>query len=119
MLPRAQRSKPSSTPKTPADYVSASSTSSYVHFVAFSSFTPSSGTTDNTSSALFDRRPREEPGNNAFALQLKQLYRSISALELKILTEDTNKNPDESRILLHTLYTGLFEEPSLRSFRAG
>ncbi|KAF8448043.1 hypothetical protein L210DRAFT_3441767 [Boletus edulis BED1] len=96
-------SRPTSTPKPSPDQFSASSTSSYAHSIASSSFTLSSGTTDNSSasSALFDTRPREEPGNNAFAVQLKKLYRSISALELKILTADTDENPDESRILLH------------------
>lgn len=93
-------SKPS---KSSADHVSASSTSSYAHSLASSSFTLSSGTTDNSSasSALFEGKPREEPGNNAFAVQLKKLYRSISALESKILAEDTDDNPDDSRVLLH------------------
>lgn len=34
-------------------------------------------------------------------MQLKKLYRSISALESKILTEDTDDNPEDSRVLLH------------------
>lgn len=92
-------SKPTPSP----DHLSASSTSSYAHSLASSSFTLSSGTTDNSSasSALFDGKPREESGNNAFALQLKKLYRSISALESKILAEDTDDTPDDSRVLLH------------------
>lgn len=69
-----------------------------------SSFTLSSGTTDNSSasSALFDgaRPPREDPSNNAFAVQLKKLYRSISTLESKILNEDSDDNADEGRVLL-------------------
>lgn len=71
--------------------------------MASSSFTLSSGTTDNSSasSALFDGKPREEPGNNAFAVQLKKLYRSISALESKIIAEDTDDNPEDSFVLLH------------------
>ncbi|KAF8559498.1 hypothetical protein OG21DRAFT_1594361 [Imleria badia] len=97
----ARPSKPSS--KGPPDHLSASSTSSYAHSIASSSFTLSSGTTDNSSasSALFEGKPHEEPGNNAFAVQLKKLYRSISALEAKILSEDTDDNPDDSRVLLH------------------
>lgn len=89
--------------KNTGDHVSASSTSSYAHSIASSSFTLSSGTTDNSSvsSALFYRKPRPESGNNAFAVQLKKLYRSISDLESKILSEDTDDNPDESRVLLH------------------
>ena len=57
--------------------------------MASSGFTLYSGTPDNSSasSALFDRKPSEEPGNNAFALQLKKLYRGISTLETKILNE--------------------------------
>lgn len=98
-------SAPKSTPvqKPPPDHVSASSTSSYAHSMASSSFTLSSGTTDNSSasSALFDGKPREEPGNNAFAVQLKKLYRSISALESKIIAEDTDDNPEDSFVLLH------------------
>jgi hypothetical protein len=67
-----------------------------------SSFTLSSGTTDNSSasSALFDGKPREDPSNNAFAVQLKKLYRSISALETKILNEDSDDHLDEGRVLL-------------------
>ena len=96
-------SKPPSSQESSADHVSASSTFSYAHSLASSSFTLSSGTTDNSSasSALFDGKPREEPGNNVFALQLKKLYRSISALESKILSEDTDDNPNDSRVLLH------------------
>ena len=105
-------SKPSPSQKSSADYVSASSTSSYAHSVASSSFTLSSGTTDNSSasSALFEGKPREETGNNAFAVQLKKLYRSISALESKILSEDTDDNPDESRVLLHVRARDISDE---------
>ncbi|KAI6038993.1 hypothetical protein EDC04DRAFT_2868129 [Pisolithus marmoratus] len=78
--------------KPSGDLVSASST-----------FTLSSGTTDNSSasSALFEGRPpREDPANNAFAIQLKKLYRTISTLESKILNEDSDENVDEGRVLL-------------------
>ncbi|KZP33370.1 hypothetical protein FIBSPDRAFT_943199 [Athelia psychrophila] len=50
-----------------ANYVSAFSTSPHVPSLASSSFTLSSGTTEpSAGSALFDRKPSEEPGNNAF-----------------------------------------------------
>ncbi|KIJ69496.1 hypothetical protein HYDPIDRAFT_79483 [Hydnomerulius pinastri MD-312] len=101
--PSSNGGKPTPTSKNSGDYVSASSTSSYAHSMTSSSFTLSSGTTDNSSasSALFEGKPREDPGNNAFAVQLKKLYRNISSLESKILSEDTDDNADEGRILLH------------------
>ncbi|KAF7964541.1 hypothetical protein HWV62_5931, partial [Athelia sp. TMB] len=95
--------RPTPTPKSSADYVSASSTSSYAHSIASSSFTLSSGTTESSaSSALFERRPSEETGNsNAFAVQLKKLYRGISSLETRILNEDVDDSAaDEGRVLL-------------------
>jgi protein SMG6 len=99
--PSSNGGRPTPTPKSSGDYVSASSTSSYAHSMT-SSFTLSSGTTDNSSasSALFDGKPREDPSNNAFAVQLKKLYRSISALETKILNEDSDDHLDEGRVLL-------------------
>lgn len=93
--------RPTPTPKSSGDYVSASSTSSYAPSLASSSFTLSSGTTDGSSasSALFDRKPSEDPGNNAFAVQLKKLYRGISALETRILNEDIDETGlDEGRV---------------------
>jgi protein SMG6 len=54
----------------------------------------------SASSALFDR-PNEEPGNNAFAVQLKKLYRGISALGTRILKEDADENAhDVGRIVV-------------------
>ncbi|KZP28162.1 hypothetical protein FIBSPDRAFT_1039813 [Athelia psychrophila] len=96
--------RPTPTPKASADYVSASSTSSYAPSLASSSFTLSSGTTESSAgSALFDRKPSEEPGNNMFAVQLKKLYRGISSLETRILTEDAeDAGVDEGRVLLKT-----------------
>ncbi|KAG6333998.1 hypothetical protein ID866_5081 [Astraeus odoratus] len=94
--------KPTPVSQPSGDYISASSTSSYAPSIT-SSFTLSSGTTDNSSasSALFDGKPpREEPANNAFSIQLKRLYRNITALEHKILNEDTDENPDEGRVVL-------------------
>jgi hypothetical protein len=50
--------------------------------------------------AVFDR-PIEEPGDNAFELQLKKLYRGISALEGRILKEDADENGhDDGRIVV-------------------
>ncbi|KAF7981504.1 hypothetical protein HWV62_33059 [Athelia sp. TMB] len=95
--------RPMPTPKPSADYVSASSTSSYAHSIASSSFTLSSGTTESSaSSAVFERRPSEGTGNsNAFAVQLKKLYRGISSLETRILNEDVDDSAaDEGRVLL-------------------
>ena len=64
---------PTLIPKHSNNYVSTfSSTSSYVHSMASFGFTLSSGTTGN-SSVLFDRKPSEEPGSNASAVQLKRL----------------------------------------------
>ncbi|KAG1754234.1 hypothetical protein EDB19DRAFT_1665358 [Suillus lakei] len=99
--PSSTGGRPPPTPKSSGDYVSASSTSSYAHSMT-SSFTLSSGTTDNSSasSALFDSKPREDPSNNAFAVQLKRLYRSISTLETKILNEDPDDLVDEGRVVL-------------------
>jgi len=104
VLARPSNGKPAPVSKASGDYLSASSTSSYAPSMTSSSFTLSSGTTDNSSasSALFDgaRPPREDPSNNAFAIQLKKLYRSISTLESKILNEDSDDNADEGRVLL-------------------
>ncbi|KAF8841181.1 hypothetical protein BDN67DRAFT_928908 [Paxillus ammoniavirescens] len=101
--PSSNGSKPTPISKNSGDYVSASSTSSYAHSMTSSSFTLSSGTTDNSSasSALFEGKPREDPIKNAFADQLKKLYRSISTLESKILNEDTDDNAEDGRIVLH------------------
>ncbi|EIW85261.1 hypothetical protein CONPUDRAFT_141912 [Coniophora puteana RWD-64-598 SS2] len=100
--------------KPSGDYVSASSTSSYAHSMASSSFTLSSGTTDNSSasSAVFDvhGKPKDDAGNNAFAVQLKKLYRNISALESKILNEDADDHADEGRVLLQSRSRGVSED---------
>ncbi len=95
--------RPTPTSKSSADYVSASSTSSYAHSQVSSTFTLSSNTMggSSASSAVFDR-PTEEPGNNAFAVQLKRLYRGILALEGKILKEeaDDNNGLDDGRVVV-------------------
>jgi protein SMG6 len=107
VLARPQPGRPSPTPKSSGDYVSASSTSSYAASISSSTFTLSS-TTDGSSasSALFDGRPgqgTEDSGNNVFSLQLKKLYRNISSLENKIKQEDSMEETDDlqtSRVLL-------------------
>jgi hypothetical protein len=48
---------------------------------------------------VFDR-PTEEPGNNAFAVQLKKLYRGISALEGKILKDEADDGLDDGRVVV-------------------
>ncbi len=95
----AQARKP--TPKNSGDYASVSSVSSYANSVLSSNFTLSSSTTDGSSapSSLFDHKPREESKTSAFSAQLKKLYRDISALETKILT-DSGEPQDESRIVI-------------------
>jgi len=107
VLARPQPGRPSPTPKSSGDYVSASSTSSYAASISSSTFTLSS-TTDGSSasSALFDGRPgqgTEDSGNNVFSVQLKRLYRNISSLENKIKQEDSMEETDDmqtSRVLL-------------------
>ncbi|KAJ8463961.1 hypothetical protein ONZ45_g17401 [Pleurotus djamor] len=97
--------RPTPTPKSSGDYVSASSTSSYAPSVVSSSFTLSSDTTggSSASSALFDTRskPESESGSNKFALQLKNLYRTITRIEAKITQEvDDSGDDGNSRIML-------------------
>lgn len=95
--------RPTPTPKSSGDYISASSTSSYAASQTSSSFTLSS-TTDGSSasSALFEgqRKSAEEQGTNVFAVQLKKLYRTITSLESKVNQEDLEENEDSGRILL-------------------
>ena len=95
----AQARKPA--PKHSGDYASVSSASSYANSIVSSNFTLSSSTTDGSSapSSLFDHKPREESKTSAFSAQLKKLYRDISALETKILT-DSGEPQDESRIVI-------------------
>lgn len=103
VLARPASGRPVPTPKSSGDWVSASSTSSYTPSLASSSFTLSSGTTDNSSasSAIFDNgKPRtEESGTNAFSMQLKRLYRDITALEAKLREADAAE-PDVARVLV-------------------
>jgi hypothetical protein len=101
VLARPHRDRPTPTPKSSGDHVSASSTSSYANSVSSSSFTLSS-TTDGSSasSALFDRNGAsgsrgDEGGNNVFSIQLKKLYRAITNLETKVKLEDV-EDPDDT-----------------------
>ncbi|GBE82472.1 hypothetical protein SCP_0408560 [Sparassis crispa] len=102
--------RPTPTPKSSGDYVSASSTSSasYAQSSISSNFTLSSATTDTSSaaSALFDsananghgRRSEDSAsGANAFSTQLKKLYRAISALEHRIMGEDRDRDEEGER----------------------
>jgi hypothetical protein len=95
----AQARKPA--PKSSGDYASVSSVSSYAQSVVSSSFTLSSGTTDGSSapSSIFDHKPRDESKTNAFSNQLKKLYRDISHLETRLLT-DSGEPQDESRVVI-------------------
>ena len=97
----ANENRPTPTPKSSGEYVSASSTSSYAHSITSSSFTLNS-TTDGSSasSALFDDQPREHASSSAFAQQLKKLYRGISNLESRLLREDGKEAAEEGRITL-------------------
>jgi hypothetical protein len=89
-------------PKSSGDYASVSSVTSYTHSVVSSNFTLSSATTDGSSapSLIFDRnKPRDESKMNAFLNQLKKLYRDVSHLETKLLT-DSSEPQDENRIVI-------------------
>ena len=93
--------RPTPTPKSSGDWVSASSTSSasYAHSTISSSFTLSSATdSSSASSALFDSsnpaRARSEDSAssaNAFSRKLKEVYRTISGLESKLLGNDRER----------------------------
>ncbi|KAI0670612.1 hypothetical protein C8Q78DRAFT_1170843 [Trametes maxima] len=93
--------RPTPTPKSSGDWVSASSTSSvsYAHSTISSNFTLSSATTDSSSasSALFDssnpsRRSEDSTSSaNAFSRKLKELYRTISGLESRVLGNDRDR----------------------------
>ncbi|TFY56018.1 hypothetical protein EVJ58_g7892 [Rhodofomes roseus] len=95
--------RPTPTPKSSGDYVSASSTSSasYAHSTLSSNFTLSSATTDSSApSGLFEnpnarRSEVSSSSTNAFSMQLKKLYRGITALEQKILGEQRDKDADD------------------------
>ncbi|KAJ6623408.1 hypothetical protein B0H10DRAFT_2009580 [Mycena sp. CBHHK59/15] len=98
------RGRPTPTPKSSGEYVSASSTSSYANSMASSNFTLSS-TTDGSSasSALFDRKSHpngDDRGTNVFAIQLKKIYRAITDLETKVKQEDGEEAEDSGRIML-------------------
>ncbi|KAI8998858.1 hypothetical protein BD414DRAFT_476257 [Trametes punicea] len=100
------------TPKSSGDWVSASSTSSasYAQSTISSNFTLSSATTDSSSasSALFDssnpsRRSEDSASSaNAFSRKLKEVYRTISNLESKLLGNDRDRERgDDSERAMH------------------
>ena len=101
--------RPTPTPKSSGDYVSASSTSSvsYAQSTISSSFTFSSTTTDSSQpSAIFDSQRRSEDSTgsaNALSSQLKRLYRTISALEDRVAkgdAADEEADRDGHRLLM-------------------
>ncbi|KAI9430755.1 hypothetical protein H4582DRAFT_2063409 [Lactarius indigo] len=59
---------------------------SYANSIVSSNFALSSSTTDGSSvpSSVFDHKAHKESKTSAFSVQLKKLYRDISALETKI-----------------------------------
>ncbi|PIL23779.1 hypothetical protein GSI_13529 [Ganoderma sinense ZZ0214-1] len=93
--------RPTPTPKSSGDWVSASSTSSvsYAQSTISSNFTLSSATdSSSASSALFDssnpagRRSEDSASSaNAFSRKLKEVYRTISGLESKLLGNDRDR----------------------------
>ncbi|KAJ7134972.1 hypothetical protein C8R43DRAFT_894524 [Mycena crocata] len=108
------RGKPTPTPKSSGEYVSASSTSSYANSMASSNFTLSS-TTDGSSasSALFDRKSHpagDDRGTNVFAIQLKKIYRGITDLETKVKQEDSDDAEDAGRTVMLKAKDGEDEE---------
>lgn len=106
----ANGNRPTPTPKSSGEYVSASSTSSYAHSGTSSSYAHSvtssnftlNSTTDGSSasSAIFEQQSREHAGSSALAVQLKRLYRTISNLESKLLRENGKEVFDEGRVTL-------------------
>ncbi|PCH38362.1 hypothetical protein WOLCODRAFT_115327 [Wolfiporia cocos MD-104 SS10] len=96
--------RPPPTPKSSGDYVSASSTSSasYAQSTISSNFTLSTTSDSSAPSSLFDnqnsraRRSEDSASStNAFSMQLKKLYREITALETKIQSEDRDKDRED------------------------
>ena len=93
--------RPTPTPKSSGDWVSASSTSSawYAHSTISSNFTLSSATdSSSASSALFDssnpagqRSEDSASSANAFSRKLQEIYRTISNLESRLLGNDRER----------------------------
>ncbi|GJE97087.1 hypothetical protein PsYK624_132970 [Phanerochaete sordida] len=83
--------RPTPTPKSSGDWVSASSTSSYAQSTISSNFTLNTTTTESSaSSAIFDNGQRSEDSaasSNVLSSQLKNLYRQIVNLEAKLQSE--------------------------------
>ena len=81
----APHGRPTPTPKSSGDYISASSTSSYAQSTISSNFTLNTTTTESSaSSALFDNGRRSEDStasSSAFSSELKRLYRNMTMLE--------------------------------------
>ncbi|KIP06005.1 hypothetical protein PHLGIDRAFT_73330 [Phlebiopsis gigantea 11061_1 CR5-6] len=98
-----QNGRPTPTPKSSGDWMSASSTSSYAQSTISSNFTLNTTTTaSSASSAIFDSgQPRSEDSaasSNALSSQLKNLYRSIIALEGKLSSPDRDVDMQDDYI---------------------
>jgi protein SMG6 len=87
-----QNGRPTPTPKSSGDWVSASSTSSYAQSTISSNFTLNTTTTESSaSSAIFDNGRRSEDStasSNVLSSQLKHLYRAMTMLEDKLRAGD-------------------------------
>ncbi|KAH9917118.1 uncharacterized protein BXZ73DRAFT_80879 [Epithele typhae] len=128
--------RPTPTPKSSGDWVSASSTSSasYAHSSISSKFTLSSATdSSSASSALFDssnpagqRSEDSASSANAFSRKLKEVYRTISGLETRLLGSDKDRDrAEDARIrapaqflnYAYVFYGGLIEERNFAQYR--
>ncbi|KAF8326386.1 uncharacterized protein EI90DRAFT_3127987 [Cantharellus anzutake] len=123
VLSRQQASLSSVPPNlgmTPADYASVSSTSDTRSFPS-SAFTLSSVTSaSSVDSGLSGTPKKDEPGSvNPFVVELKRVYREISALEKKLLSEDppvrsVEEEYDMSRVQGHSIATETADETWVR-----
>jgi protein SMG6 len=100
---RPNQRPPAPVSKSSGDWVSVGSQSSYS--VASSNFTLNSGTTGSSASSAAkegdgSRRPSDEHSSNAFADQLKRLYRAITALEAMVSREEASDSHDDVRVVL-------------------
>ena len=96
--------------------MSASSTSSYAQSTISSNFTLNTTTTaSSASSAIFDNgQPRSEDSaasSNALSSQLKNLYRSIIALEGKLSSPDRDVDMQDDYIYEDSHRLGFLQKP--------
>ncbi|KAI0340639.1 hypothetical protein BDW22DRAFT_1346852 [Trametopsis cervina] len=113
-------SRPTPTPKSSGDWVSASSTSSasYAQSTISSTFTLNSTTTDSSmSSAIFSNGPRSEESTasaSVLSSKLKHLYRRIVSIEDQLNKESESDTQDgiessPQRVLLKTQQNGVIK----------